>query len=372
MKKQTLILITIPVLTICFGIAFYALGWTNPTANPPSGNVYTPINTGPVGQSKEGGLIVNTGGASNGLVVQTGNVGIGTTNPTGFNNAKLVVEGNIAFQSNLTDYYISGPANGGAIRIKSSGGTTDRYIQLGLIDNNATFAPHLTVKDGGNVGIGTSTPGAKLSVIGDSIYLGGNNSWGTSIMNHNDSSGNTWRWVTGGGTGDGNIPVGGMAFHKDGAFSPLQIKNDGTVFMNVGNVGIGTSSPTKKLDVAGEVHASGDICTDAGGGKCLSSNPAIYDSGWMAVTRNTTYTLNHGLGKVPTIVEMWFSDTADGSGRVVVGPYGETNALGMNFVDIDDTSLKIRATTFLCNVYDENGALWQPQSGYVRIKAISW
>jgi len=239
MKKQTLILITIPVLTICFGIAFYALGWTNPTANPPSGNVYTPINTGPVGQSKEGGLIINTGGAGNGLVVQTGNVGIGTNSP---NRALSVVSAD--------------SDNHGKIFVQGSGGGPFMTIGADRINTNATFflqnlySHNLSlVSGGGNVGIGTASPIAKLSVIGESIYLGGNNSWGTSIMNHNDSSGNTWRWVTGGGTGDGNVPAGGMAFHKDGAFSPLQIKNDGTIFMNTANVGIGTTNPLAKLEV---------------------------------------------------------------------------------------------------------------------------
>jgi len=39
------------------------------------------LNIGSTGQSKAGGLILNTGGAATGLIVQSGNVGIGTTTP---------------------------------------------------------------------------------------------------------------------------------------------------------------------------------------------------------------------------------------------------------------------------------------------------
>ena len=38
-----------------------------------------------------------------------------------------------------------------------------------------------------------------------------------------------------------------------------------------GNLGIGVTDSVKKLDVAGEIHATGDVCTDSSGGKCLSS-----------------------------------------------------------------------------------------------------
>jgi len=93
MKKQTLILITIPVLTVCFAVAFYALGWTEPTLDPPSVvAINIPLNTGADGQSKEGGLVINTGGASNGLIVYSGKVGIGIDNPT----ASLEVTGDVS------------------------------------------------------------------------------------------------------------------------------------------------------------------------------------------------------------------------------------------------------------------------------------
>lgn len=105
-----------------------------------------------------------------------------------------------------------------------------------------------------------------------------------------------------------------------------------------------------------------------------SSQPSssVYDSGWFEVTIGTTYTKEHGLGSIPTDVNLWFSDTPQGTGRVVVGPYGETGAKGMKIVDIDSKDIKIRANDFICNVYDADGILWQPPvtgPAYARITA---
>lgn len=68
------------VLAVSFLAVFYVVAWTEPSQAPPQGSVATPLNTGNVGQSKEGGLILNTGGlaTSNGLVVDKGNLCIGT------------------------------------------------------------------------------------------------------------------------------------------------------------------------------------------------------------------------------------------------------------------------------------------------------
>ncbi|MDO8241274.1 MAG: hypothetical protein Q7T51_04835 [Candidatus Moranbacteria bacterium] len=62
-------------LTLAF-IIFIGLSisnaWVAPSATPPGGNLGAPINTSNIGQTKIGGLILNTGGAVNGLTVQSG------------------------------------------------------------------------------------------------------------------------------------------------------------------------------------------------------------------------------------------------------------------------------------------------------------
>jgi len=68
-------------LGIIFGfILKFSSAWVEPSDG---GNILTPLNTGPLPQSKAGGLVLNVGGAPTGLIVDKGLVGIGTTAPRG-------------------------------------------------------------------------------------------------------------------------------------------------------------------------------------------------------------------------------------------------------------------------------------------------
>ena len=60
----------------------FVQAWTEPTVAPPAGNGGAPLNTSGTGQFKSGGLVINSGGAATGLVVDQGNVGIGTIAPS--------------------------------------------------------------------------------------------------------------------------------------------------------------------------------------------------------------------------------------------------------------------------------------------------
>ena len=73
----------IAVLALIGFIASVSLvyAWTGPTGTPPANNVSAPLNVSSTAQSKVGGLIINTGGAANGLIVSSGNVGIGQLSP---------------------------------------------------------------------------------------------------------------------------------------------------------------------------------------------------------------------------------------------------------------------------------------------------
>ena len=116
---------------------------------------------------------------------------------------------------------------------------------------------------------------------------------------------------------------------------------------------------------------TGFLIISTGGGAV--GGATTYDSGWFPVDVDTTYTKPHGLGDVPFMVQLWISDTLDGSGRVVVGGVvGGWDSKGVNIVDVDSTNIKIRAHSWFVGVYDADGVKWEPSSAHARIKAIAF
>ena len=173
MKKEIIqnIKSIIFALVLVIGVSYVSAytTWLPPTAAPVGNNPDAPIYVGSSGQSKIGGLTLNTGGATNGLIVENGKVGIGTTTPQ--HALDISSSG-----SETTLGLLNTSGSPGAMRLITAGGVN--YIQSGKAFSNNSSADlkftsiwggttWMTIKSSGNVGIGTDSPTEKLEVNGN-------------------------------------------------------------------------------------------------------------------------------------------------------------------------------------------------------------
>ena len=237
------------------------------------GSTLTVLNTAYTGTLTGGTGVVNLGSGqlykdASGLVgigTSTGGgklqVAVGTTNISGsaWNNSNFVVGGS------------SSTSGGFGVSYNDTTGTiiasllpSTAWKDLTIYSNQAIFCTggvneRMRIDTSGNVGIGTSGPGARLEVNSN---LGTFSATGNSIaiLNNPNSNGQSpLDWVIN-GTLRGRIRtdfVGSMNFVINGGNYSFFTGGDsgvGTEVMRIdyaGNVGIGTSSPAQKLDMYG-------------------------------------------------------------------------------------------------------------------------
>ena len=181
------------------------------------------------------------GGAKEVMRVQSsGNVGIGTTSPIG----KLTVQGDdadIYLRSN--DYTIARIINRG-----SSGQDLDTGLFSLMYSNTENVridAGGNSWFNGGNVGIGTTSPNAKLDVNG------------VVVISPNTDGKNTFQFDTGAAIDDARLLMKSVNTVK------VDIQANGLSYFNGGNVGIGDTNPAYRLSVK-KVNAATPAITVSG------------------------------------------------------------------------------------------------------------
>lgn len=179
-----------------------------------------------------------------------GNVGIGTTNPA----QPFHVDAG-ASNTNIAIFESTHKSNSAWLWLKNPGVTGDfNTVGIGSLNNDlhlrAGDNTKIIIQGNGNVGIGTTDPMEKLHIENGNIAL----RWPDNPPNErllyfmrtgiDDSKGYKFSWRNDDGSQRKTV---------------LEFDRNGQVCFRGGNVGIGTTSPKEKLEVQGNILATGDV-----------------------------------------------------------------------------------------------------------------
>ena len=216
-----------------------------------------------------------------------GNVGIGTTSP----DAKLHIYGS----STVSEMYLGEDAavdKAGILKYNQGDGTGTGSVQLGNYGDSLNTTG-VTIKKGGNVGIGVANPGARLELDNPSAFTNmieyGNVAWNQStghglVAVNRGSDGYVQLQIT---SGVDNADVFTIRNSGTGANIQHNFLSNGNAY-HAGNVGIGVTGPSYKLDVEGDIRLGG---TDAQNYpiKMGRNNHAVYLGGPNINTINVAW-----------------------------------------------------------------------------------
>ena len=229
-------------------------------------------------------------------ITPSGNVGIGTTSPTTRLNTMVTAN---------TDKMVLGAASGGFkvgnttgneyginMGVSNSGAS---WIQVGRTDGTATAYNLSLQAAGGNVAIGATSASAKLEVTTASTTS-------AAIINNSDTQYSLIQFnALGAVKGFSGYNSGFMLFGgESGVETRLQSGgNYGATILTNGNFGIGTTSPSEKLDVDGNARIrslTAGIVTSSATGVLSTGGPTPLNSslgeGYAANIREKYYRTN--------------------------------------------------------------------------------
>ena len=190
-------------------------------------------------------------------ISNAGNVGIGNTNPS--DNLEIGTNGgaDTAFRmySDQINKYFRINSGGNFTQLRTTGDQNlilDSQGAAGYVTFQAGNSEKMRINYNGNVGIGTTSPSQKLDVAGNITIQSGGSSADSNYISMVGS-----RAIFG---YDGSISSAYM--RSSDTSKPLVFGSGSSEFMRIvsssGNVGIGTTSPSQKLEISeGYISSSG-------------------------------------------------------------------------------------------------------------------
>jgi hypothetical protein len=260
----------------------------------------------------------------------SGNVGIGTTSPS----EKLTVEGNISASGTIQsdDITIVDGTNDVNLYLANTSYGIQLDYSAGDIFFRTNGANRLTVDNDGKVGIGTTSPSAKLHVDGDAIITGKV----TAQEFHTEFVSASIIYQS------GSTKFGDTSDDIHSFSGSLRVTGSGDHYFTDGNVGIGTTSPDDKLHVVGNLfieNLSPEITLETG---------ASHYNWQIAAQENVDAGLEFSVGSQDADASNdTFSPlmTIKNTGNVGIGTTSPANKLEVNDTQTTIPQFQIRETS---------------------------